>query len=64
MPEATPTPGTNIESIMSTCEHCGQPVVSVKLNAGSEWSAWQHALSGQTACQGIPEPPGTTERSN
>lgn len=65
MPKATPNPDTNIESVMSNCLHCGQPVVSVKLDAGSEWSDWAHALTGQVECAlGAPSPPGHTERVN
>lgn len=64
MPVATPNPDNNIESVMSDCLNCGQPVVSVKLNAGAEWSEWAHALSAQVECAGIPEPPPATKRAN
>lgn len=62
---ATPNPDNVIESLMTDCTNCGQPVVSVKLNAGSEWSDWAHALTGQVACMiGAPDPPPATQRGN
>lgn len=48
--QATPNPDMNIESLLSNCLNCHQPVVSVKLEAGSEWSEWSHALTGQPEC--------------
>lgn len=60
---AEPSGETHIESLMSTCRNCGSPIVSVKLDANSEWSGWAHALTGQVECQiGAPSPP--TERGN
>lgn len=60
---ATPNGETHIESLMSTCKHCGSPVVSVKLDSNSEWSEWAHALTGMRECQiGTPSPP--TARGN
>lgn len=65
MSVATPNPDTNIESVLSTCLNCAQPVVSVKLNAGAEWSQWAHAMNNKVECDtSAPTPPGTTERSN
>lgn len=61
---AEPNGDDHIESLMSTCKNCRSPVVSVKLNANSEWSDWAHALTGQMECQiGAPTPP-PTERAN
>lgn len=60
---ATPNPDSHIESLMSSCMNCGSPVVSVKLDANSEWSEWAHALTGQRECAiGAPSPP--TARGN
>lgn len=61
---AEPDGETHIESLMSACIHCKSPVVSVKLNANSEWSEWAHALTGQKACDIGPTTPPTTERGN
>jgi hypothetical protein len=62
---ATPTPESNIESLLSTCQHCHQPVVSVKLDAGADWSDWAHALSGRAECDSIEPPPAqATDRAN
>jgi hypothetical protein len=65
MPQATPDPDTNIESVMSTCIKCKQPIASIKVDAGADWSPWAHALTGEIDCAGIPEPPSTeTSRVN
>ena len=61
---ATPNPDNRIESVLTDCLNCGQPAVSVKLDAGAEWSDWAHAMTGQVECViGAQEPPATS-RSN
>lgn len=66
MPIATPNPDAGIiQTHMATCNHCKQPIASMRFSDDDEWSEWAHALSAKQECDtNDPGPIPETERAN